>query len=384
MPRGSIRSTHSRAIEATLPCNATHLALQLLFVFIMTGPMPPRRRSDRGSPPEVPGLRALTSLVAGVAVIGALYFGRAVLMPITLAVLLSFVLAPFATALRRAGLGHAPSVIASVLVALLVLAATSVLIGAQVAQLAGDLPQYEAAVERKAKVLHEETIGRADALLRRATGALRHIAPAPEQQGSDDRSASRSGRPPMSVEVLEPRPSSLKLIQRFVAPVVSPLETAGIVAVVAIFILLQREDLRDRLVRLFGVRDLHRTTTAMNEAARRLSRYFLAQVAINASVGTLICLGLGIIGVPGALLFGVLTALLRFVPYVGAWLAALLAVILAAAIGPGWWMTVWTAILFATIELAASQFVEPLLYGHSTGLSPFGVIIAAIFWSWIW
>lgn len=346
--------------------------------------MPPRRSSDRGSPPEVPGLRALTSLVAGVLVIGALYVGRDVLMPITLAVLLSFVLAPFATALRRAGVGHAPSVITSVLVALLVLAATSVLIGAQVAQLAGDLPQYEAAVERKAKLLHEETIGRADALLRRASGALRHIAPPPEQQGNDDRSANRSGRPPMSVEVLEPRPSSLKLVQRFIAPVVSPLETAGIVAVVAIFILLQREDLRDRLIRLFGVRDLHRTTTAMDEAARRLSRYFLAQVAINGSVGALICIGLAIIGVPGALLFGVLTALLRFVPYIGAWLAALLAVILAAAIGPGWWMTVWTAILFAAIELAASQFVEPLLYGNSTGLSPFGVIIAALFWSWIW
>ncbi|NRO96061.1 AI-2E family transporter [Paraburkholderia sp. NMBU_R16] len=350
----------------------------------MTGPMPPRRSSDRGSPPEVPGLRALTSLIAGVVVIGALYVGRDVLMPITLAVLLSFVLAPFATALRRVGFGHAPSVIAAVLVALLVLAATSVLIGAQIAQLAGDLPQYEVAVERKAKLLHEETIGRADALLKRASGAFRHIAPPPEPPSNDDRSASRSGRPPMSVEVIEPRPSSLKLVQRFVAPVVSPLETAGIVAVIAIFILLQREDLRDRLIRLFGVRDLHRTTTAMNEAALRLSRYFLAQVAINASVGTLICIGLAIIGVPGALLFGVLTALLRFVPYIGAWLAALLAVILAAAIGPGWWMTVWTAILFAVIELTASQFVEPLLYGNSTGLSPFGVIIAAIFWSWIW
>lgn len=360
------------------------LASYLLFPFIMTGSLPPRRSSDRGPPPEVPGLRALTSLIAGVVVIGALYFGRAVLMPITLAVLLSFVLAPFATALRRAGLGRVPSVIASVLVALFVVAATSVLIGAQVAQLAGDLPRYEAAVERKAKTLHEETIGRADALLRRATGALRHIARAPEQQDGDNRSASPSDRPPVPVEVLEPKPSSVQLVQRFVAPMLSPLQTAGIVAIVAIFILLQREDLRDRLIRLFGVRDLHRTTIAMDEAARRLSRYFLAQVAINTSVGTLICIGLAIIGVPGALLFGVLTALLRFVPYVGAWIAALLAVILAAAIGPDWWMMIWTAIVFTVVELIAGQFVEPLLYGNSTGLSPFAVIIAAIFWSWIW
>jgi predicted PurR-regulated permease PerM len=351
---------------------------------IMAGLLPPRRSSDRGSPPEVPGLGALTSLVAGVVAIGALYFGRAVLMPITLAVLLSFVLAPFSTALRRAGLGRVPSVIASVLVALLVLAATSVLIGAQVAQLAGDLPRYEAAVERKAKTLQEETFGRADALLRRAAGALRHMEPSPERQGRDDRAVSPSGRPPMPVEVLEPTPSSLKLVQRFLAPVVSPLETALIVAVVAIFILLQREDLRDRLIRLFGVRDLHRTTVAMDEAARRLSRYFLVQVAINTSVGALVCVGLTIIGVPGALLFGVVTGLLRFVPYIGAWLAALLAVILAAAIGPDWWMTIWTAILFTAVELAAGQFVEPLLYGKSTGLSPFAVVVSAIFWSWIW
>lgn len=350
----------------------------------MNPSFPPQRENTRVRPPEVPGLRTLTSMVAGVIAICALYFGRAVLMPITLAVLLSFLLAPFATALRRVGFRHVPSVIASVLVALSVIAATGVLIGAQVAQLAGDLPRYQAAFEQKAQVLHEETIGRADALLRRASGALNHVAPPREEEANRERSASPSDRPPMPVEVHEPTPSPLQLMQRFASPVVSPLETAGIVAVVAIFILLQREDLRDRLIRLFGARDLHRTTTAMDEAARRLSRYFLAQVAINTGVGVLVCIGLAIIGVPGALLFGVVTALARFLPYVGAWIAGLLAVLLAAAIGPGWWMAVWTAILFVTVELAAGQFVEPLLYGNSTGLSPFAVIVSALFWSWIW
>ncbi|WP_240658813.1 AI-2E family transporter [Paraburkholderia kururiensis] len=350
----------------------------------MNPSFPPRRENARVRPPEVPGLRTLTSMVAGVIAICALYFGRAVLMPITLAVLLSFLLAPFATALKRVGFRHVPSVIAAVLVALSVIAATGVLIGAQVAQLAGDLPRYQAAFEHKAQVLHEETIGRADALLRRASGALNHVAPPRDDEANRERSASPSDRPPMPVEVHEPTPSPLQLMQRFASPVVSPLETAGIVAVVAIFILLQREDLRDRLIRLFGARDLHRTTTAMDEAARRLSRYFLAQVAINTGVGALACIGLAIIGVPGALLFGVVTALARFLPYVGAWIAGLLAVLLAAAIGPGWWMAVWTAILFVTVELAAGQFVEPLLYGNSTGLSPFAVIVSVLFWSWIW
>ncbi|WP_198665324.1 AI-2E family transporter [Paraburkholderia kururiensis] len=350
----------------------------------MNPSFPPRRENARVRPPEVPGLRTLTSMVAGVIAICALYFGRAVLMPITLAVLLSFLLAPFATALKRVGFRHVPSVIAAVLVALSVIAATGVLIGAQVAQLAGDLPRYQAAFEHKAQVLHEQTIGRADALLRRASGALNHVAPSREEEANRERSASPSDRPPMPVEVHEPTPSPLQLMQRFASPVVSPLETAGIVAVVAIFILLQREDLRDRLIRLFGARDLHRTTTAMDEAARRLSRYFLAQVAINTGVGALVCIGLAIIGVPGALLFGVVTALARFLPYVGAWIAGLLAVLLAAAVGAGWWMAVWTAILFVTVELAAGQFVEPVLYGNSTGLSPFAVIVSALFWSWIW
>jgi hypothetical protein len=157
-----------------------------------------------------------------------------------------------------------------------------------------------------------------------------------------------------------------------------------IVMVVTIFILLQREDLRDRLIRLFGSRDLHRTTTAINDAATRLSRYFVAQLGVNVGAGTVIALGLAIIGVPGALLFGVLTALLRFVPYIGTWIAAVLAVILAAAIQPQWSMAVATIVLFVVVDVVAGQVVEPLLYGHRSGLSPLAVVVAAIFWSWLW
>jgi predicted PurR-regulated permease PerM len=187
----------------------------------------------------------------------------------------------------------------------------------------------------------------------------------------------------MPVAVQEPPPSPLSLAQRFLSSVASPVEIAGIVVVIAIFILLQREDLRDRLIRLFGSRDLHRTTTAMDEAASRLSRYFVAQFGVNLGVGLVISLGLTVIGVPGALLFGVLTALLRFVPYVGTWIGALLALTLAAT-GPDWSMLLWTVALFGLTDLVTSQVIEPVLYGHSTGLSPIAVIVAAIFWSWIW
>ncbi|KIG08128.1 AI-2E family transporter [Caballeronia concitans] len=346
----------------------------------------PRRPPTKVLPPDAPGLRALASLVTGVVVICALYFGRAVMIPIILAILLSFLLAPFVDFLRRLRFGQVPSVIVAVVIALSVLTAVGALIGAQVAQLASDLPKYQVAVERKVDNIQRMTVGRADAFLGRASRALKRISPAREQEPRSDENnpAASPIDQPMPVEVHEPTPTPLELAQRFLSPVISPLETTGIVLVVAVFILLQREDLRDRLIRLFGSRDLHRATTAMDEAARRLSRYFLAQLGINVGVGTVIAIGLAIIGVPGALLFGVMTTLLRFVPYVGTWIAAILAVVFAAAVGPGWTMLIWTIVLYGVTDIAAGQIVEPLLYGHSTGLSPFAVIVAAIFWSWIW
>ncbi len=176
----------------------------------------------------------------------------------------------------------------------------------------------------------------------------------------------------------------MELVQRYIAPVLSPLATVAIVVIVSIFILLQQEDLRDRLIRLFGSRDLHRTTIAMDDAARRLSKYFLTQLAINTSFGIIIGAGLFFIGVPSPILFGVMAALLRFVPYIGAPLAAIFPLALAAAVDPGWSTVLWTLGLFLVVEPIMGQVVEPVLYGHSTGLSPFSVVVAAIFWTWLW
>ncbi|MFC7554050.1 AI-2E family transporter [Pseudoroseomonas wenyumeiae] len=186
------------------------------------------------------------------------------------------------------------------------------------------------------------------------------------------------------MEVHQPQPTPLEMVKTYLSPVLSPLAHIGIILIVTIFVLLQREDLRDRLIRLFGSSDLHRTTVAMDDAAYRLSRYFLTQVAINASFGFIIGLGLMIIGLPSPILWGILAGLLRFVPYVGAILGALLPVALAAAVDPGWSMMIWTAALFLAIEPVIGHIIEPLAYGHSTGMSPVSVVLAAIFWSWIW
>ncbi|MDQ0625330.1 MULTISPECIES: AI-2E family transporter [Paraburkholderia] len=347
--------------------------------------LPPPGRPNRVYPPGAPSLHGLASVITGVVVVCALYFGRAVLIPITLSVLLSFLLAPLVQMLRRLRMGQLPSIFIAVLFALAALLAIGALIGAQLVQLAGDLPQYQVAIEQKIETVQEKTIGRADSLMSRAAATLQRVAPSkPPPPRPTGRAARNAPAVPTPVEVHEPSPTPMQLAQRALSPAIAPIETTFIVLVVTIFILLQREDLRDRLISLFGSRDLHRTTTAINDAAVRLSRYFVAQLGVNLSAGGVIAIGLAIIGVPGALLFGVIAALLRFVPYIGIWIAAILAVFLAAAIQPQWTMAVYTLILFIVVDVVAGQIAEPLLYGHRSGLSPLAVVVAAIFWSWLW
>ena len=188
----------------------------------------------------------------------------------------------------------------------------------------------------------------------------------------------------MPVEVRQPPLDPLGLASRVLMPVLHPLATLAIVFVVAVFILIQRDDLRDRIVRLFGTRDLHRTTLAMDDAARRLSRYFLVQLGINACFGLVVAIGLYFIGLPSPLLWGTIAALMRFVPYIGSYIAAGAPILLAAAVEPGWSKALWVGALFLVTEPIIGQLVEPMLYGRSTGLSPLSVVISAIFWGWLW
>jgi hypothetical protein len=186
------------------------------------------------------------------------------------------------------------------------------------------------------------------------------------------------------VEIRQPDSTALQVIQAILAPLLQPLATTGLVIIFVVFFLLQREDLRDRFIRLAGARDLQRTTHGLDDAARRLSRYLLAQTAINTSFGVLIGTGLLIIGVPNPVLWGILAMLLRFVPYIGPVIAAIFPAVLAIAVDPGWSMLIWTVALFLVVEPITGQIVEPLLYGHSTGLSAVAIVVAAAFWTWLW
>ena len=349
--------------------------------------IPTSRLKTKVPPAELPGLQALTTLAVAVVVVAALFLAREVLVPITLAILLSFVLAPLVALLRRVGLPRVPSVVAAVLVALGVLLLLGGVIGAQVASLAGDVPRYAARVERKVEAVRSYTIGQITAMtntLGRQMAPPAAAPPAPAPPSSTPASPPSEAPKPVPVEVHQPDPTPLEIATRVLSPILSPLATMGIVLLVSVFMLMQREDLRDRMIRLFGSGDLHRTTAAMDDAAARLSKYFLTQLALNAAFGVVIGLGLLLIGVPSPVLWGIIAALMRFVPYVGAIGAAILPVTLAAAVDPGWSMALWTVALFLVVEPVTGQIVEPLVYGHSTGLSPVSVVISAIFWAWLW
>ena len=344
-------------------------------------PSPANRLKTTIAAAEIPTQGSLLTLAVGVVVIAALYFAREVLIPITLAILLSFVLAPLVDRLRRLHLWRVPAVLLAILLALSVIVTLGAIIGTQLAELGSRAPLYTYTIQQKVGSVSAYVATELSSISKRLGHATATVAPKPSPEPGEP--AEEANRP-IPVEVHQPEPTALETIERIVEPVLHPLGSVGIVLIVAVFILLNMEDLRDRMIRLFGSGDLHRTTVAMDDAAHRLSRYFLAQLSLNASFGIVIGLALWIIGVPSPALFGIIAALFRFVPYVGAVGAAILPVVLAAAVDPGWTMAVVTLAMFVVVEALCGHVVEPLLYGHSTGLSPVSVIIAAIFWTWLW
>ena len=189
---------------------------------------------------------------------------------------------------------------------------------------------------------------------------------------------------PIPVEVRQPAPTPLEFFEKKAGSILGPLATAFVVLVFVIFILLGREDLRDRVLRLAGRSRLYLTTQALDDAARRVSRYLLMQFAVNAVYGSLVGLGLLLIGIPHPLVWGVLAALLRFIPYLGSWIAAAGPILLAIGATAGWGKFAWTLGLYTILELIAANVVEPFLYGSSTGISAIAILVAAVFWTWLW
>jgi predicted PurR-regulated permease PerM len=317
----------------------------------------------------------------------ALYFGREVLVPIALAVLMSFVLAPLVGLLQRLRLPRIAAVFVVVVVAFSAVFALGGLMASQINQLATELPRYQSTLSEKILALRGAATG--TGTLERASEVLHNLRQELERPKLD----AQTPRPPadssaiikpIPVEVHQPDPGALQTLAALITPLIHPMATTGIVVVFVIFILIQQQDLRNRLVRLAGSQDLQRTTAAMDDAGKRLSRLFLTQLLLNAGFGLVIGTGLWFIGVPSAPLWGMLAMILRFVPYVGAIIAAIFPLVLAAAVGHGWSMVLWTAALFIVVEPIFGHGIEPFLYGQSSGLSPVAVVASATFWTWIW
>ena len=342
---------------------------------------------------DVAGLVAACAItVLAVIIVTALYVGREIFVPMALAILLSFVLAAPVNLLQNLRVPRAAAAVVTVLLAFVVIFALGSLIATQLTRLAGDLPKYQSTIQSKIASLRG--VSGSSSTLERAEGMLQDLSKELNKPTSGDSSplatAPRPGASssrvmtPVPVEVLQPDPGTLANLRSLIAPLVSPLATTGIIVIFVIFILLQREDLRNRLIRLAGTRDLQRTTAALDDAAGRLSRLFLNQLLINSGFGVVIGVGLWTIGVPSPALWGILAAVLRFVPYIGSFIAAAFPLTLAVAVDPGWSMLIWTAILFFVIEPVIGQVVEPMVYGRSTGLSPVAVVVSATFWTALW
>ncbi len=323
---------------------------------------------------------AASHLVIATLVIVFLYFGRDIFQPLVISALLAFILTPLIRRLRGWQLPRIPAVLLSVFIAIAVLAGLSATIVMQVSQLAEVLPKYESNLRAKIHAINGGSL--TTSALEKASGTLKGL-----QTEINAPAAAVSAAPeqkPMPVEVRQLAPTGLQSILDLVQTMLSPVANAALTILFLIFILLQREDIRDRFLRLVGTDDLQRNTAALDDAATRLSRFFLLQTIVNAGFGLVIGLGLTVIGIPNAALWGILAALLRFVPFIGAIVAAVLPMVLAAAVDPGWYLVIATAALFIISETLAGNVIEPLLYGKHTGLSPLAIVIAAMFWALLW
>lgn len=345
-----------------------------------------------------PPVSTQTILLIITLIVVTLYLAADILMPIALAVLLAFVLTPIVTRLERWRLGRVPSVLAVVVLLFLVIIGFGAVVGSQLGDLADNLPTYQRNIHTKIESLRSVTASTGDrGALKQATDAFRDLqqeieratagaAPANQLPGAGP--APQAGTPthrePVPVRIDQSDTGVFDLVSRVLGPAMTPIATAGMVLVFTIFMLLQREDLRDRMIRLVGSGDLSRTTEAMNDAGERVSRYLLMQVVVNVTYGLPIGVGLWLLGVPNPLLWGLLATVLRFIPFLGPVIASAFPIMLSFAVDSGWTLPLLCIALFVAVELFSNNVVEPWLYGSATGLSSLAIIVAAVVWTTLW
>ena len=329
----------------------------------------------------LPSLQFGLGLFSATIVIAALYLGREILMPLAMAFLLGFVLDPLVMRLKRWGVPRSVAVMAVVVVTLALIAVAGLFLSRQVSALSAELPTYQSNIQTKLRDFRARlnAPGMFDGAMKTFEAAQKEV----ESPTATAQSGKSGAEPAQRVQIQEKVTTPLARALQWFEVAGGPLVNAGIVLVFLILVLLDRQDLRDRLLRLLGG-NLHRTTDAMDEAGVRISKYLTMQLIVNASYGVPMAAGLWLIGVPAAILWGAVAAVMRFVPYVGPMLSAIFPLALAFAVDPGWNMVLWTIGLIVLLELLSNNIVEPWLYSASTGLSAISLMVAATFWATLW
>ncbi len=328
-----------------------------------------------------------TLIIAAGVTIAMLYFGRQIFIPIALALVMSFLLTPLVGSLQKAHLGRVPSVLIVIVFCFALTVTVGWGVASQLLEITSHLRDYTANLEEKVQSLHAHKntpLGQATATVQELNKEL-SSAPAEAAKAATEKKDGGTRQPrPIPVQVTAPPSNLVQDLRTLLGPLAGPIETACLVIIFMTFMLINREDLRNRLIRLGGQGQLTVITQAMEEASQGLSRYLLLQFLVNACYGSLFGVGLYLIGVPHALLWGALGGLLRFVPYVGTWIATAFPMAIAVALFPGWKHAALTFALFAVLELTTANLIEPWLYGTHTGISPLAILVAAIFWATLW
>jgi predicted PurR-regulated permease PerM len=329
------------------------------------------------------GLAWFIRLATFIAVVAILRFAEDVLLPVAFAVLLAFLLSPLVVRLMRWGLPRAIAIITTVTVAFAAIGGVGWLVTAQAIGLIRELPNYEENIRQKIVALKTpstpSTMTRMSGMVENLRREIKSAAP--------DKPVTEAGPDevkPMPVEVKPTEPTPWELARDIVSPILRPLGVSGIVIVFVVAMLFQREDLRDRFIKLVSAGKLNVATQAVDDAANRVSRYLGMQLVVNALYGVPIGIGLYFIGIPNAMLWALLATLLRFIPFVGPWIAAAFPIALSLAVDPGWSKLMYTLGLFIVMEVISNNFIEVVLYGASTGISNLALLVAAVFWTWLW
>lgn len=339
-----------------------------------------------------PSFRPLAYL-AFLATIAALSFGKDFFLPLALAILISFLLAPIIDQFEKLRIGRIASVICVTGLTFALIGLLGYLLTDQLMDLAEKLPGYKTNLQAKIESVRPRGGGKFDKAKETIQELTEEMKTAPDTAPAADGGAAPvrpAGPPPkkkepvVQVEMVKDAGGTLNIAKNFLGNIMAPLGTAAVVIIIVIFMSIEREDLRDRFIHLIGRGRLRLTTQAINDAGNRVSRYLVAQLIVNVTYGVPIGVGLWLIGIPNAFLWGALATVLRFLPYIGPWIASAFPVALSLAVEKGWALPLMTIGLFIVVELISNNVVEPWLYGSSTGLSPVAIIISAVFWTWLW